>query len=300
MVGVSDHTRQINAWIALCQLDSTFPNTLRRLGFTVDIIDPKFIYEGDEVNPDLILSSRGHNHSIIIDCKSKTLEEEQNERYEAIHKDPDFLLSRGIVSSAEASGDFDAEFAYSSFADLSVNPLLPDNDFAVVQFDKDANQYIIRTLIGYEFDLGELQEQFPISTGTNRIPTDYFPFDIGTGDADYEQFTVSILQSTVHVALAQDSFDVDDLLEDAHPLWVDLDTEMKKKLRGSARKIVQEYRRKGLSEHIEKVEAGSKTEWKAVSKSLQALQRKVDEFVDDVQSMLQQTTLDEDWDRDVE
>lgn len=45
--------------------------------------------------------------------------------------------------------------------------------------------------------------------------------------------------------------------------------------------------------------AESKFRWKAVSRSMQALQRKVDEFVDDVQSMLQ-PTLDENRDRDVE
>lgn len=295
MENVSDHTLQINAWIALCQIDRTFPNTLRRLGYTTDIIDPKFVHEGNEVNPDLILTSRGHNHSIIIDCKSKTLKEHQNERYEAVHESPSFLLSRGIVSSAEPTEDYDAEFAYSSFEDLSSNPLLPNNDFAVVHFDDDANQFIIRTLDGYEFDFEDLQEKFPIQTETRRIPTDYFPFDVGTGEDDYRQFTVSILQSTVHVALKQDKFDVDDLLEDAHPLWVDLDTQLKTELRTHAKKIIAEYQSSGLDEHIQKVQASSKDEWRVVSKSLQALQRKVDEFVEDVQSELEQTTLDGDW-----
>lgn len=296
MQSLSDHTLQINAWIALCQIDRTFPDTLRRLGYTVDIIDPKFVHEGEEVNPDLILTSRGNNHSIVIDCKSWALKEHQNERYEAIHESPGFLLSRGIISSAEATGDFDAEFAYSSFSDLSGNPLLPDNDFAVVHFDEDAREYIIRTLDDYDFNLDELQAEFPLHTGTRRVPTDYFPFDVGTGDDDHRQFTISILQSTVHVALEQDEFDAEDLLEDAHPLWVDLDADMKRELRTHTETILREYQRKGLDEHIQKVQAGSKDEWRVVSKSLQALQRKVDEFVEDVQTELEQTKLTDDWD----
>lgn len=293
MQNVSNHTLQINAWIALCQIDKTFPNTLRRLGYTVDIIDPHFFHEGKGVNPDLILTSRGHNHSIVVDCKSKTLEEDQSEKYEAIHHSPEFLLTRGIVSSAEAGEDYDAEFAYSSFADLSVNPFLPDNDFAVIHFDEDAKQYTIKTLDGYEFNLEELQDKFPIRAGTRRLPTDYFPFDVGTGEDDYRQFTMSILQSTVHVALEQDTFDADDLLEDAHPLWVDLGEEMKKELRAHTKKVISEYQHKGLNDHIEKVQVGSKDEWKAVSKSLQALQRKVDGFIDDVQAELEQAELDD-------
>lgn len=293
MRNLSEHTLQINIWIALCQIDKTFPNTLRRLGYTVDLIDPFFAHEGEEVNPDIILTSRGNNHSIIVDCKSKTLKEQQNERYEAIHDDPDFLLSRGIVSSAEGSEGYDAEFAYSSFSDLSVNPLLPDNDFAVLHFDEDAKQFTLKTLDGYEFNFDELQDEFPIQTGTRHLPTDYFPFDVGTGENDYRQFTLSILQSTVHVALRQDQFDADDLLEDAHPLWVDLDSELKKELRAHTNTILTKYQKKGLDEHIQKIQASSKNEWKVVSKSLQALQRKVDGFVEDVQTDLEQTDLTE-------
>jgi len=293
MNNLSDHTLQINAWIGLCQLDRTFPDSLRNLGYTVDIIDPSFVHEGDSVNPDLILTSRAHNHSIVIDCKSYFIKEEQNEKYESIHHSPEILLTRGIVSVADATEDFDAEFAYSSFEDLAENPHLPENDFAVVQFDEDANQYIIQTLEDYEFNLADLQDEFPIFTHTRRLPTDYFPFDVGTGDDDYRQFTISILQSTVHVALGQDTFDADDLLEDAHPLWVDLDANVKNELRAHTETILMEYQRQGLDEHIEKVQAGSKDEWKVVSKSLQALQRKVDRFVDDVQERLEQTSLDD-------
>lgn len=300
MESISEHTIQINAWIALCQIDRTFPNTLRRLGYSVDIIDPKFVHEGEEVNPDLILTSRGNNHSIIIDCKSETLKRHQNERYEAIHNSPHFLLSRGVVSSADTEGNFDAEFAYSSFSNLSTNPRLPDNEFAVVHFDEDARQYIIRTLNDHEFNLDRLQGEFPVETETRRIPTDYFPFDVGTGEDDYRQFTISILQSTVHVALERDQFDVDDLLEDAHPLWIDIDVDKKQELRTHTETILREYQNRGLDEHIEKVQDGNKEEWKVVSKSLQALQRKVDEFVDGVQSELQQTRLTDEWDDEEE
>lgn len=247
------------------------------------------------MNPDLILTSRGLNHSIVIDCKSKTLKEHQNERYDAIHHSPGFLLSRGIVSSADPSADYDAEFAYSSFEDLSTNPLLPENTFAVAHFDEDVREYIIDTLDDYEFNLKDLQDRFPIHTDTGRIPTDYFPFDVGTGEDDYRQFIISILQSTVHLALKQDEFDIDDLLEDAHPLWVDLDAGMKNELRTHVKQVIAEYQNKGLEEHIEKVQTGNKDEWRVVSKSLQALQRKVDDFIEQVEKELEQTKITDDW-----
>jgi gas vesicle protein len=98
--------------------------------------------------------------------------------------------------------------------------------------------------------------------------------------------------------LEQEEFGADDLLEDAHPLWVDLDPDMKRELRAHTETIIREYQRKGLDEHIQKVQAGSKDEWRVVSKSLQALQRKVGEFVDDVQIKLEQTKLTDDWDTD--
>jgi hypothetical protein len=66
---------------------------------------------------------------------------------------------------------------------------------------------------------------------------------------------------------------------------------MKKELRAHTEKFINKYQQKGLNEHIEKVQAGNKDEWKAVSKSLQALQRKVDEFVEDVQAELEQTEI---------
>lgn len=295
MKNVSDHTLQINAWIALCQIDPKFPDTLRRSGYTVDIIDPKFVHDDEEVNPDLILTSRGNNHSIIIDCKSNTLKKHQNERYSSIQDSPGFLLSRGVVSSAEASEDYEAEFVYSSLSNLSTNTLLSDTDFAVVHFDQDADQYIIRTLDDHEFNFERLQDQFPIYTDTEHIPTDYFPFDVGTGDDDYRQFTISVLQSTVHVALNQDEFNADDVLEDAHPLWIDLDAEKKHELRTHTETIINEYQNKGLDEHIQKIQASSREEWQVVSKSLQALQRKVDEFVDDVQTELEQMKITDDW-----
>lgn len=292
MQHISDHTLQINAWIALCQIDESFPNTLRRLGYVVDIIDPKFIHNEEEVNPDIILSSRGKNHSIIVDCKSYVLKEHQNDRYELVHNSPDFLISRGIVTRATSTEDFDAEFTYSSFEDLSSHPDLPENEFAVVHFDEEEDNYTIKTLPGYEYELTELQNQFPIVAETTAIPTDYFPFDAGV-EKDQYQLIISILQSTVHVALDQGSFTADDLLQDAHPLWVDLAPEKRKEFRAHTEKLLQLYSSKGLDEHIRKVEAGGTDSWRVVSKSLQALQRKVDEFVEEAKAKLEQTELDE-------
>lgn len=291
MRNVSEHTLQLNFWISLCQVDPQFPDDLRRAGYVVDIIDPDFVHGGEPVNPDIILTSSVANHSAVIDCKSWMLKEHQNDRYENLVDSPNVLPSQGIVTGVSPES-FDIDFGYSSFNDLTENDNLPDNDFAIVHFD-NGGVLVVDTVDGYDFDEASLSACFPIQLNEGeQIPTDYYPFDPGIPE-DEKQMIISVLQETIHLALAQDSFTADEILSGAHPFWVDWDDEKRQEARTRVETIIGQYSRRGLSDHIEKVQRSEPPEWRVVSKSLQALQRKSEEFIEEAQAALEQKRLEE-------
>ena len=291
MNNISDHTLQMNLWISLCQVDPRFPGDLRQAGYIVDIIDPDFINEGDHVNPDVILTSSARNHSAVIDCKSWFIKDEQNESYERLVEDPSVLTSQGIVRGVSPE-PFSMDFGYSSLNDLTENEHLPENDFAVVQFQME-DSVTVDIVDDRDFSEDTLSECFPIEfSEEDRAPTDYYPFDPGI-KGDEEQMVVSILQETVHLSLAQESFTSDEILDEAHPFWVDWDDNKRQEARTRVETIINEYSKRGLEEHIEKVQRTDPPEWKVVSKSLQALQRKSDEFIEEAKRVLEQSQLDD-------
>jgi hypothetical protein len=292
MRNVSEHTIQMNFWISLCQVDPQSPDELRRAGYVVDNIDPGFIHEGDPVNPDIILTSASNNHSVVIDCKTWMLKEHQNERYERLMESPDILPSQGIVTGISPEDSFDIDFGYSSFNDLTENDHLPDNDFAIVHFDEGTSM-VIRLIDGWEFDESSLSDCFPIVLEDGeKIPTDYFPFDPGITD-DEKQMIISVLQEMVHLSLDQDSFTADEILQGTHPFWVDWDDDKRQEARSRVETILAEHSRRGLSDHLEKVQQSEPPEWRVISKSLQALQRRAEEFVDQAQAALEQRDLED-------
>jgi hypothetical protein len=291
MRNVSEHTLQLNLWISLCQVDPQFPGNLRRAGYVVDIIDPDFVHDGEPVNPDIILTSSSRNHSVVVDCKSWMLKEHQNNRYENLVDSPGVLTSQGIVTGVSPE-TFDIDFGYSSYNDLTENEHLPDNNFAVVHFD-DGSVLVVDTVAGRGFDESSLSDCFPIELGEDdRIPTDYYPFDPGIS-GDEEQMIISVLQETVHLALGQQSFTADEILNGAHPFWIDWDDDKRQEARSRVESIVNEYSKQGLSEHIEKVQRSDPPEWRVVSKSLQALQRKASDFIEETKTILEQRRLEE-------
>lgn len=298
MQGISDHTLQMNAWIGLCQIDMRMPDVLRRQGYRVDIIDPTFVQNDEKVNPDIVLTSPNHDHVIVVECKKWHINEDQKEKYQTLHDSPRVLVTRGIVRGVNPD-DFEMDMTYSTIHDWSSHDYLDDDeDFAVVEFDLDSDESSISILPGYHFDFESMNSEFPVSVQTNAIPTDYFPFDTVPGDE--EQMAISILQSMVHLSLTEGEFSVEDLLQDAHPLWVDVEEEQKEEFRTRVEKIVDEHSRKGLDEHIQKIQSNNRAEWKVVSKSVQALQRKADEFIEAAKARLEQTELDDDWEQEEE
>ncbi|OYT34806.1 MAG: hypothetical protein B6U87_01505 [Candidatus Aenigmarchaeota archaeon ex4484_52] len=73
--------------------DSKWPNPLKELKYNVSVIE-KLVKESTS---DLILTTKKYNHSLLIDCKSKTIKEKQIKNYLDIRKTPDILIKRGIA-----------------------------------------------------------------------------------------------------------------------------------------------------------------------------------------------------------
>lgn len=289
---ISEHTVQINAWIGLCQLDdSKYPNDLRKAGYVVDSIDPKFVQNGNEVNPDLILTSRSSNHSLVIDAKTWFLKEKHHKRYSELKNEPRVLASNGFARGVNPE-TFLIDFTYSSFNNLSENgDYLPEQDLSIVHFNEDELPVLIDTLDEFPFDADDLKNRLPIKAAPeHRVPTDYYPFDAGIKE-DEQQFILSLLQATMHLALEGENFTAKDLMEEAHPLWVDMDTDKKEEFLKRTEELLGLYSRKGLSSHIEKVQERKRAEWKVVSKNFQALQRKLDEFIEEAEKKLRQTSI---------
>jgi len=137
-----------------------------------------------------------------------------------------------------------------------------------------------------------LNDEFPIEVFRDQdIPTDYYPYD--AEEEDEEQFAIYMLNSAVRLANTNegDPFSVDELLKDSHKLWGSISEEKQKELRSWGEKFVDNYTRKGLDEHLRKVQKEEQAAWFHKSKSLQALRRKTDEFVDELRIELEQKEL---------
>lgn len=276
MENISNHTLQINAWIGLCKKGTKFPDTLRDLNYNPEIIEPSFFAEGAKVNPDIILTTKKHNHSIVIDCKSKTVDTDQLEKYRRVKNNPEILIERGIVETTDRS-QFFSDITLSSFSHLE-DPQI-DDDFSLVKFETEKNKLKrISTYEGYGFDFSKLNNVFPIECEENyKIPTDFYPFD--THEEDEVQFQVSFLQSLMYVALNQKTFDEESILEDAHPLWRLIDNSKKKEFRRKAGTLMGEFRKRGLNKFVERVRGSRKKEWKLSSKTFRSFQARCQELI---------------------
>jgi len=292
---LSPHTIQMNAWVGLCQLDDRFPDTLAKLGYTVDIIEPGFSIKGDYIQPDLVLTAHRRKHSLLLDFKSYSLKDHQNDRYETAVQNPDQIVLRGGVQGVPPD-DLTADFSYSSFGNLTEIHELSDFDFTTVQFEAhigDANLRI--EIVGSErFDEPELNDAFPIEVPHGKdIPTDYYPFD--AEEEDYTQFCIYMLNAAIQLAgeYGSDPFNVDELLAESHKLWESMSEEKKKELRTLGEKFLDKYHEKGLDEHLRKVQKDDQPAWFHKSSSFQALRNKADGFITDLKADLRQKELDE-------
>lgn len=76
-----EHTRLINKFIGLCKNTVEYPSTLRDLGFQVEFIEEKISLGSAEVVPDVIAVSNKLTYVILAECKTGSIDTDQNTRY---------------------------------------------------------------------------------------------------------------------------------------------------------------------------------------------------------------------------
>jgi hypothetical protein len=291
----SSHTHQINLWIALTQFEHTFTATLGELGYECDVIEDQF-YITDAggaqiIHPDVVLTSADDEHSLVVDCKSSTLDGDQLARYLTLNDHEEQLVLQGVVEGV-STGAISADVTLSSFDDLTDQEV--PADIAVVHFDHDPYSGLaIWNPDSQEFTHGPTADLFPINVDPGKpLPTGYYPFDVY--EADKEAMVSSILNSIISLAMKQGEYSFEEVLDQAHPYWDKIGSDKQEQLLERTERIHHELLRAGFDEYVEKIAGTSGQRWGQVSATMQAIQDRTDYYVDRVTEELPQSRINSD------
>lgn len=291
----SSHTHQINLWIALTRFEPSFTATLGELGYECDVIEDQFYItdaEGSQIiHPDVVLTNVDAEHSLVVDCKSSKLDDDQLNRYLTLNSNEDQLVVQDVVDDVSA-GALSAEVTLSSFDDLTQKDV--PTDIVVIHFDHDSYSGLaIWNPNSHEFSHIPTAEMFPINVDPGEpLPTAYYPFDVY--EADKEAMVSSILNSIISLAMKQGEYSFEEILDQAHPYWDKVGSDKQTDLLKRTERIHSELLEAGLDEYVEKIAGTSGQEWGQVSATMQAIQDRTDYYVDRVLDRLPQSRLDSD------
>lgn len=291
MYNVSNHTVQMNAWIALTRDDPTFSHTIAELEYVCDIIEPPVIVGDDLLAPDIVLTSVKFSHSVIVDCKSKTIDKDQHARYIQLDGRENLLVDQGVVEDIPAD-ELNAELCYSSLSDLSAHNDI-DDIFALIHFQHSPpSGFVVWNIDGYEFEFDTLQSVFPINSEPGgRLPVSYYPYDVY--EEDRRSMVTHILQSAISLAVKQGEFSVKEVVRHSHPYWESLSSRKQEDIIDRGRQIIYELNEAGLDDHISVIAGTDGMQWKRISRSIQAVSDKTDFYVERVTEALAQQTFDD-------
>lgn len=292
MYSISSHTVQMNGWIALTKPNTSFSDSLFRLGYQCDLIEGEFYSSEGLVRPDVILTSPDQNHSIVTDCKSKTIDEDQLKRYRSVKNDPNQLIDQWVINNVDY-GEYEVDTCLSSLSNLTTKDELEPGETAFVHFEHSPSSgFVIRNPPDYEFENDSLRRVFPINGGQGiLIPTEFYPYDIY--EEDRRALVTSVLQSIMAFLRTGSSFTVTDILVDTHPEWNNIQREKKKEFKREVRKVVLQISQTEVGSYMEKIADSNGFEWKTQSKSVQAIMDRTDQIVDRIVDGMDQTTLDD-------
>lgn len=86
-MGISEHTRLVNSVIGLCQDTARWPGVLHDLGYAVQLIEQSISLRksSQKITPDVVAVSNRLLHAMVIECKSGTnINSDQDRRYESL------------------------------------------------------------------------------------------------------------------------------------------------------------------------------------------------------------------------
>lgn len=303
MLDVSSHTHQINLWISLSTPQTTYSDTLVSSGYECDVIeDQMYIYDDDDteiIHPDVVLTdSTERDHSLVVDCKSNSIDADQIRRYLRLDEFEDQLITQGLVSDISTT-DLTSEAVLSSFDDLSTHDI-PD-EIAIVHFENNPyGSFLISNPSPHDFDDDRLNRALPINVSPSQpLPTGLYPFDIY--EADKEALVASILSSILSLSIQEGEFSIEDILDRSHPYWDKLGDDKKDELYRRVEIVYYELLNLGLDEYLEKVAGTQGSKWRQTSATIQAVQDRTDYYVNRVLDNLPQARLDSNaWSTDVD
>lgn len=275
MVKLSQHTLLINQMMGLAVGVQFWPCPLKDLKYDVGLIEAHFSNsKGESVNPDLILVSRKQNHGMVIDCKSKTVEEDQINRYKNTHATD--LVEKGKVNVPDPP-NFKSDTAFfSNKIELKDNPLLKDYFAVMITSEKSIDRY------NKEFCNRNLNKIFPIKIEQNhKPPTELYPFSMEP--ADIHVFASYLLRAIVLRAMdGEYENPTDEILETCHPYWKSIEDREKKRFRKEADIILNALARSDeLHGLLTKIGTKKDTIWK-VPHTLNAIKDRFEDMANNL------------------
>ncbi len=249
--------------IALSKRDRKLPTIFYDLGYSQLLIEYKInLSNNQKVVPDLIMSSRQQNHTIVWESKSgRNIENDQAERFTRIQP-ADFKDK--LMLNVSIDGDFTFDIAYACDGaqcqnirvdlDRLSQEGIAVGEFPVVGFFDDD---------GIRKDSGSFKEDTiekllcsGISVDFNKITPDYYPFDKDSPKYEMAHFVV---RSIVGAAARQEaSFSSEQIAEDSYgSSWRYLSNKGKNDISSKVEDILDEARRRELRRYLSKIKRGS-------------------------------------------
>lgn len=261
-----------------------------------------YIYDDTEteiIHPDIVLTDSDEgDHSLVIDCKSNSIDADQIRRYLKLDEHQDQLITQGLVSDI-STADLSSEAVLSSFEDLSTREI-PD-EVAIVHFENNPyGSFLIKNPSPHDFDDERVNHALPINVSPSKpLPTGLYPFDVY--EADKEALVASVLSSILSLSIQEGEFSIEDILDRAHPYWDKLGDDKKDELYRRVEIVHYELLNLGLDEYLEKVAGTQGSKWRQTSATIQAVQDRTEYYIDRVLDNLPQARLDSDaWSTDVD
>ncbi|WP_423792097.1 hypothetical protein ACPB8Q_05060 [Methanocaldococcus indicus] len=256
MAGLSDHTKLMNIILALSSKNiRNWTNKFWEMGYNIASIEPNIglSFEGNNKtsNPDILLFSNRYKHFVIIDCKSRTLKDEQTKKYIELKKKPE-IIPTYVSVNVDNPEKIIADCTFVSFyEEICNNDLVKSERIPILHVIKQNNTEKVEKIelkVG-NFQNGNLNRIFPIHINA-YIPNHLYPFDLYK--EDFPAFVEYVLREIIKFAWSNERFSEEDLLKNVHKYWDYIDREKKKVFKRKARYILVKLRDGKLKDYLKK------------------------------------------------
>ncbi|MCQ6254741.1 hypothetical protein [Methanocaldococcus sp.] len=254
---LSDHTKLMNIVLALSsEKIQGWPNEFWKVGYNKIYIEPniRISFNGRDnktSNPDILLFSSEYKHFVIIDCKSRTLKDEQTQKYIELKKNPKIIPAYVPISVSNPQNIISDCSFVSFYEDICNNSLVISENIPILHVIKQNDSEIVEKIelkVGH-FQNSKLNSVFPISINA-PIPNHLYPFDIHK--EDWPAFVEYVLRELIRFAINNQKFNEEMLLKNAHKYWDYIDSDKKKSLKKRVRYILVKLRDGKLKNYLKK------------------------------------------------